>query len=94
MLSDNKEHDVAEVIARVWRLIDYTEQRLLDPDIGENERIRWAGVLATYYGTLNKLMWRAGIGKVDKQSFARLLAKIPKKYREIVYNSRKKWHVR
>jgi len=93
-LSDHKESDVAEMIARVWKLIEYAERRLWDPAIGENEKIRWAGVLANLYGTLNKLMWKAGIGKVDKQSFARLLAKIPKKYREIVYNSRKKWHVR
>lgn len=93
MLSDEKEREVAELIARVWRLIEYAEQRLRDPSLGESEKIRWAGVLATVYGTLNKLMWKAGVGRVDKQSFARLMAKIPKKYREIVYGRVKKCYV-
>jgi len=94
MLSDNKEGDVAELIARVWRLIEYVEQRLQDPAIGEGEKIRWAGVLAVAYGTLNKLLWKAGRGRVDKQSFARLMAKIPKKYREIVYSRIRKRYVK
>jgi len=94
MLSGDKENDLAELIARAWRLIEFAEQRLCDPAIGESERIRWAGVLATVYGTLNKLMWKAGVGRVDKQSFARLMAKIPKKYREIVYSRVKKRYVK
>jgi hypothetical protein len=34
--------------------------------------------------SLNKLMWRAGIGKMNKESLARLFAKIPKEYQKIV----------
>jgi len=94
MLSGNKECDVTELIARVWKLVEYVEQRLQDPNIGETEKIRWAGVLAVAYGTLNKLLWKAGRGKVDKESYARLMAKIPKKYREIVYRGVGKRYVK
>ena len=94
MLSGQSESDVAELSARVWRLIEYIEQRLQDPAVGENEKIRWAGVLAVCYGTLNKLMWKAGRGKIDKQSLSRLLAKIPKKYRDIVCGRVRKRYVR
>jgi len=84
-VDEKKEKDVAELIVRAWNLVDYVERRLLDPSLDENEKIRWAMVLATVMGTLSKLMWKGGIGKMDKESLAKLFAKIPKKYREVVF---------
>jgi len=80
----DKEKEVGELIARAWRLVDLAEDRVRDESLDENERIRWAGVLATVIGTLNKLMWKAGVGRLDKKSLAKLLEKIPKKYRDAV----------
>jgi len=78
------EEEIGELIARAWRLVDLAEDRVRDESLDENERIRWAGVLATVIGTLNKLMWKAGVGRMDKKSVAKLLEKIPKKYRAVV----------
>lgn len=89
-MDEKKEKDVAELMVRAWNLVDYVEGRLLNPSLDENEKIRWAGVLATVMGTLSKLMWGAGMGKMDKESLAKLFAKIPKKYREVVLRGLKR----
>jgi len=81
---DERQEEIGELIARAWRLVDFAEDRARDESLDENERIRWAGVLATVIGTLNKLMWKAGVGRLDKKSVAKLLEKVPKKYRNIV----------
>jgi len=81
---EKKEEEIGELIVRAWRLVDLAEDRVRDESLDENERIRWAGVLATVIGTLNKLMWKAGVGRMDKKSVAKLLEKVPKKYRNIV----------
>ena len=84
MSGDERQEEIGELIARAWRLVDFAEDRVRDESLDENERIRWAGVLATVIGTLNKLMWKAGVGRLDKKSVAKLLEKVPKKYRNIV----------
>ena len=84
MSGDERMEEVGELIARAWRLVDLAEDRVRDESLEENERIRWAGVLAAVIGTLNKLMWKAGVGRLDKKSVAKLLEKVPKKYRNIV----------
>jgi len=87
---EERQDDVGELISRAWRLVEFAEGRLRDEGLGEDERVRWAGVLATVIGTLNKLMWKAGVGRMDKKSVAKLLEKIPKKYRDVVLKGAKK----
>ena len=83
------ERDVSELIIKTWQLVDFCEWRLNDPEVEESEKIKWAGVLATAIGTLNKLLWKAGLGRMDKEDLAMLLSKIPKKYQVLkVY---RKW---
>jgi len=91
-VTERKNGTLVELIARTWRLIDYISERLDDPAIDEKDKVRWAGVLATAIGTLNKLFYKAGIGKLSKDDMAILLSKIPKKFSEIVRRKmRKKW---
>lgn len=86
----DEQDDVGELIVRAWRLVEFAEGRLRDESLDEDERVRWAGVLATVIGTLNKLMWKAGVGRMDKKSVAKLLEKIPRKYRDVVLKGTKK----
>jgi len=83
-MTEKEKHELAELIARTWSLINYIDDRLKSSTLNENDRIRWAGVLASTIGTLNKLFYKAGIGKLDKDDMAILLSKIPKKYSQIV----------
>jgi len=83
-MTEKERHELAELIARTWSLINYIDARLKSSTLSENDKIRWAGVLAGTIGTLNKLFYKAGIGKFDKDDMATLLSKIPKKYRQIV----------
>ncbi|KPV62527.1 MAG: hypothetical protein AOA66_1309 [Candidatus Bathyarchaeota archaeon BA2] len=83
-MAEEKKGDVAELIARTWRLINYIDERLDDSTVDEADKIRWAGVLANAIGTLNKLFYKAGVGKLDKDDMAIVLSKIPGKYSKIM----------
>lgn len=83
-MTGKEKHELGELIARTWSLINYIDERLKSSTLNENDKIRWAGVLAGTIGTLNKLFYKAGIGKFDKDDMAILLSKIPKKYSQIV----------
>lgn len=85
-MTEDKREDVGELIVRAWCLVELAEGRLRDESLDENDKIRWAGVLATVIGTLNKLMWKAGVGRLDRESLAKLFEKVPKKYREVVFS--------
>jgi len=89
-VTERKNGALVELIDRTWRLIDYISERLDDPAIDEKDKIRWAGVLASAIGTLNKLFYKAGIGKLSKDDMAILLSKIPKKFSEIVRRKMRK----
>jgi len=82
-MTERKKHELVELIARTWSLVDYIDDRLKSSTLNENDKIRWAGVLASTIGTLNKLFYKAGIGKFDKDDMAILLSKIPKKFSQI-----------
>ena len=82
-MTERKKGDVVELIDRTWRLIDYISERLDDSAVDEADKIRWAGVLANSIGTLNKLFYKAGIGKLDKDDMAIVLSKIPRKFSRI-----------
>ena len=79
-----KQRGVDDLIKETWRLIDQAKHSLSDPNLGENDKIRWAGVLANAIGTLNKLLWKAGAGKMDEEDLATMLSKIPEKYAKMV----------
>ena len=86
-----EERGVKELIAKTWKQIDQAEERLAGPDLSENDKIRWAGVLANLIGTLNRLLWKAGMGKVDEEDLAQILSKIPEKYVKVVKKGAKTW---
>jgi len=90
-VTERKNGALAELIDRTWRLIDYISERLDDPAIDEKDKVRWAGVLASAIGTLNKLFYKAGIGKLSEDDMAILLSKIPKKFSEIVKRKMQKF---
>lgn len=79
-----EERGVKELINETWALIDKTKGRLQDTALGENDKIRWAGVLANAIGTLNKLLWKAGAGRLDEEDLATILSKVPDKYAKMV----------
>jgi len=83
-MTEREKRELTELITRTWSLIDYIDERLKSSTLNENDKIRWAGVLANAIGTLNKLFYKAGIGKFDKDDMAILLSKIPKKFSQIV----------
>jgi len=83
-MTRRKKHELAELIARTWRLIDYIDERLKEETVQEAEKIRWARVLAKAIDTLNKLFYKAGIGKLNDDDMSILLSKIPKKFSTIV----------
>jgi len=78
------ERGVQDLINEAWTLIDQAKARLQDSNVSENDKIRWAGVLANAIGSLNKLLWKAGMGKVDEEDLAQILSKIPEKYAKMV----------
>lgn len=82
-MTKRKKGDVVELIDQTWRLINYIDERLNDSTVNEADKIRWAGVLANAIGTLNKLFYKAGIGKLDKDDMAIVLSKIPRKFNRI-----------
>ena len=41
-------------------------------------------MLANLIGTLNRLLWKAGMGKVDEEDLASILSKVPEKYVKIM----------
>lgn len=79
-----KERGINELIVETWALIDQAKKRLSDPELSENDKIRWAGVLASAIGTLNRLLWKAGAGRVDEEDLASILSKVPEKYARMV----------
>lgn len=78
------ERGINELIIETWTLIDQAKKSLSDPELSENDKIRWAGVLASAIGTLNRLLWKAGAGKVDEEDLASILSKVPEKYAKMV----------
>jgi len=83
-LTQQKSENLTDLIARTWQLIDYINGRLSDSALSENEKIRWAGVLANTIGTLNKLFYKAGVGKLGEDDLVMLMSKIPKKFRRLI----------
>lgn len=78
------ERGVQDLINETWILIDQAKERLKDPELAENDKIRWAGVLANAIGTLNKLLWKAGAGRLEEEDLASILSKVPEKYAKMV----------
>jgi uncharacterized membrane protein len=83
-MTEREKGELTELIARTWSLIDYIDERLQSSTVNEKDKIRWASVLASAIGALDKLFCKAGIGKFDKDDMAILLSKIPKKFSQIV----------
>ena len=54
------------------------------PEPQRKRQDRVGRVLANLMGTLNRLLWKAGMGKVDEEDLAQILSKIPEKYVKIV----------
>ena len=74
-----KKRGVNEIIGEMWALIDLAKRSLSDPKLNENEKIRWARVLANAIKNLHELLRKAGAGGVDEEDLASILSKIPEK---------------
>jgi hypothetical protein len=76
---------LVELIEIEWQEIDRLIKLIKSVNgRATRERYRYSIALASHVHRLDKLLWKAGVGKLDEESLAKLLAKVPKKYRDIV----------
>ena len=81
MSSHNR--NIKDLIAIEWAEIDRCLQQLKESR-SEKLKIRWSRLLATHIERLDKMLWKAGVGKLDENDLAKLLTKIPERYRKIM----------
>jgi hypothetical protein len=88
---------LAELIKIEWeeidRLINLIKSRksAKGAALGAKERFRYSMALAAHVHRLDKLLWKAGVGKLDEESLAKLLEKVPKKYKDMVLRRVRKY---
>ncbi len=75
---------LAELIQIAWKQVDLCITKLEDEETDERHKLMWSQNLAAYISRLDKLLWKAGAGKIEKEDLAKLLSKIPERYRKIV----------
>lgn len=81
MSSHNR--NLKDLIAIEWAEIDRCLEQLKESR-SEKLKIRWSRLLATHIKRLDKMLWKAGVGKLDENDLAILLTKIPERYRKIM----------
>ena len=85
-----KERALKELIEIEWEEIDRLigliegENKAEGGTLGPKERYRYSFALAAHVHRLEKLLWKAGARGLDNESLAKLLEKIPKRYKDIV----------
>lgn len=85
-----KERAIKELIELEWEEIDRLiglikgEKKAKGGTLGPRERYRYSLALAAHVHRLEKLLWKAGTRGLDEESLAKLLEKIPKRYKDIV----------
>jgi len=78
-----EQQGIKELISIEWREIDRCLKMLTSPKTTDKYMVKWSRLLAKHIEQVNKLLWKAGMGKLDDESLARLLEKVPKKYLDL-----------
>jgi len=79
-----KKRGIKELINIEWAEIDRCLRELEKGGRSEKLRIRWSRLLASHVKRLDTLMWKAGLGKLEEESLAKLLEKVPLRYHHII----------
>lgn len=79
----SRNRNIKDLIAIEWAEIDRCLEQL-EKARSEKLRIRWSRLLATHIERLDKMLWKAGVGKLDENDLAKLLTKIPERCRKIM----------
>ena len=79
-----KQRDIGELIEITWKEIDRCLMKLEDKALKDKHKILWSQNLASFVSRLDKILAKAGLGKLDEESLAKMLEKIPKRYKDIV----------
>jgi len=74
-----EQQGIKELISIEWREIDRCLKMLTSPKTTDKYMVKWSRLLAKHIEQVDKLLWKAGMGKLDDESLARLLEKVPKK---------------
>lgn len=78
-----EQQGIKELISIEWREIDRCLKMLTNPKTTDKYMVKWSRLLAKHVERVDKLLWKAGIGKLDDESLAKLLEKVPKKYLDL-----------
>jgi len=78
-----EQQGIKELISIEWREIDRCLKMLTSPKTTDKYMVKWSRLLAKHIEQVDKLLWKAGMGKLDDESLARLLEKVPKKYLDL-----------
>jgi len=79
-----KHKGIKELIEIEWKEIDRCITNLNNPKITDKYKVIWSRLLTKHVERLDKLLWKAGLGKLEEESLAKLLEKVPLQYRNIV----------
>lgn len=79
-----KQKGIKELIKIEWKEIDRCITNLNNSNIPDKYKVSWSRLLAKHVEKLDKLLWKAGLGKLEEESLAKLLEKVPLQYRNII----------
>lgn len=88
-----EQRGVKELIELEWQEIDRLialikgEKKAKGSTLGPKERYRYSLALAAHVRRLDKLLWKAGVGKLNEESLAKLLEKVPRRYKAMIFKS-------
>jgi hypothetical protein len=74
---------IKELINIEWREIDRCLKMLTNPKTTDKYMVKWSRLLAKHIEQVDKLLWKAGMVKLNDESLAKLLEKVPKKYLDL-----------
>jgi hypothetical protein len=79
-----QQRNLKELIEITWQEIDRCLKKLDDKEVRDKHKILWSQNLASFVSRLDKMLTKAGLGKLDEESLSKMLEKVPKRYREII----------
>jgi len=79
-----QQRNLKELIEITWQEIDRCLKKLEDDNVRDKHKILWSQNLASFISRLDKMLTKAGLGKLDEESLSKMLEKVPKRYRDII----------
>jgi len=79
-----KQRNLKELIEITWQEIDRCLKKIQDNKVEDKHKILWSQNLASFVNRLDKMLTKAGLGKLDEESLSKMLEKVPKRYRDII----------